>query len=156
MKTRLALLGLFLLTAGAMLAACGGDGKPSDSGGGGDGEGGEDFSRPDPPAEYADIEKPDFTDAMVEEGEKLFTTNCATCHGQKGEGDGPAGAALTPKAQDLTNPALQDAISDHYIYWRISEGGAALGYTGMTPFKESLNDEQHWQVVAFIRSLKGE
>ena len=33
----------------------------------------------------------------IEQGEKLAKVNCASCHGNKGKGDGPAAIALNPK-----------------------------------------------------------
>jgi len=38
----------------------------------------------------------------IKEGKKLFATYCAICHGEKGKGDGIAGAALNPKPSNLT------------------------------------------------------
>lgn len=150
MTKSLALAGLTLFAAGAVVAGCGGGGDDP----GGNGEAAvEDYSRPDVPVEYADIEVPAFTDAMAEEGKKNFGVHCATCHGPEGKGDGPAGMALKPPAQDLTNPELQAALNDKYMYWRISEGGEALGYSGMTPFKSTFTEEERWELVAFIRSL---
>jgi mono/diheme cytochrome c family protein len=36
------------------------------------------------------------------DGQEMFTSYCAPCHGRQGKGDGPAAAALTPKPTDLT------------------------------------------------------
>ena len=35
-------------------------------------------------------------------GKVIFTTNCASCHGEGGKGDGPVGAALNPHPRDFT------------------------------------------------------
>ena len=35
-------------------------------------------------------------------GKVLFETNCASCHGTSGKGDGPVGAALQPPPRDFT------------------------------------------------------
>ncbi|MFP6661816.1 MAG: c-type cytochrome, partial [Myxococcota bacterium] len=37
----------------------------------------------------------------VAAGKLLFETNCASCHGLTGKGDGPVGAVLTPKPRDF-------------------------------------------------------
>ena len=42
----------------------------------------------------------------IAEGKKTFQTYCAACHGEKGKGDGPAAAALTPKPRNYTDTAF--------------------------------------------------
>ena len=102
--------------------------------------------------EYADKTNP--TPDAAEEGKKLFANHCVTCHGPNADGDSPTGKALTPPASNLTDAKLQDAVKDDYLYWHIAEGGKALGYNGMTPFKDTLKEDQIWQVIAYIRSIK--
>ena len=36
------------------------------------------------------------------DGEKMYTSYCAACHGERGKGDGPAAAATTVPLRDLT------------------------------------------------------
>jgi len=81
-------------------------------------------------------------------GAKLFKTNCATCHGDTGHGDGPAGAALVPAPKNLAE--LQTQVGDDYLFWRINTGKDG---TAMVSWKGVLTDEQIWQVVSFIRTL---
>jgi len=100
------------------------------------------------PAEYAGKTNPFGSDA-ADEGAKIFKTNCETCHGPQGHGDGPAGQSLDPKPQDLSE--LQKIASDDYLFWRISEGKPG---TSMVAWKGILSEEQIWQVVSFIRTLK--
>ena len=140
----------FALASVLLVAAgCGGSGKPSDNKGSG---GDEKISRPEPTGDYKGKTNP--TPDAVEEGKKLFANNCVLCHGEKGDGDSQVGSTLKPPSSDLTDPKLQAAMGDDYIFWRISEGGAALNYDGMTAFKDSLKEEQRWQLVAYVRSLK--
>jgi mono/diheme cytochrome c family protein len=40
---------------------------------------------------------------MVEKGKGLFSTNCASCHGEQGKGDGVAGLLLNPKPRNFTS-----------------------------------------------------
>lgn len=42
-----------------------------------------------------------------DEGARLYTTLCASCHGVTGTGDGPAAGALTPPPTDLTRSTLK-------------------------------------------------
>jgi len=100
------------------------------------------------PAEYAGKTNPLGSDAAIA-GADLFNTNCTACHGQQGHGDGPAGAALDPAPKDL--PELSAMVADDYLFWRISTGKES---TAMVAWKGVLTDEQIWQIVSFIRTLK--
>ncbi len=100
------------------------------------------------PAEYAGQTNPLGADAAAA-GAEVFKTNCESCHGPLGKGDGPAGAALDPAPKDLS--VLQVSAGDDFLYWRINTGKEG---TGMVAWKGTLTDEQIWQVVSFIRTLK--
>jgi mono/diheme cytochrome c family protein len=100
------------------------------------------------PAEYAGKSNPLGAEASAE-GAKIFKTNCETCHGPQGHGDGPIGESLDPKPQNLAK--LQAAASDDYLFWRVAEGKPG---TSMPPWKNILTEEQIWQITAFIRTLK--
>jgi mono/diheme cytochrome c family protein len=100
------------------------------------------------PVEYAGKANPLGPDAAAD-GAIIFKTNCETCHGPQGQGDGPAGEALHPRPKNLA--ALQAQAADDYLYWRINTGKEG---TSMAPWKGVLTDDQIWQVVAFINSLK--
>ena len=99
-------------------------------------------------AEYAGKTNP-FGLEAAGEGAKIFKTNCETCHGPQGHGDGPAGAALDPRPKDLSE--LQKVASDDYLFWRISEGKEG---TSMVAWKGILTEEQIWQVISFIRTYE--
>ena len=84
----------------------------------------------------------------IKRGKKLFATMCAICHGEKGKGDGVAGAALNPKPTNLITAAFH-AQSDGAIYWKITEGRAP-----MASYKATLSEEKRWQLVSYLRTLK--
>ena len=100
------------------------------------------------PAEYAGKTNPLGADAAAA-GEKAFLANCQMCHGPQGHGDGPAGGSLDPKPKNLA--VLQENAGDDYLFWRISEGKPG---TSMVAWKGILTEEQIWQIVSFIRTLK--
>ena len=100
------------------------------------------------PADYAGLTNPLGADAAMA-GADVFTNNCAACHGQQGHGDGPASTALDPAPKNL--PELSAIVADDYLFWRISTGKEG---TAMVAWKGVLTDEQIWQVVSFIRTLK--
>src|SRR5512135_810934 len=80
------------------------------------------------PASYAKLTNPlPITDKNIQEGGKLFQTNCTQCHGVKGYGDGPAGKALNPPPSDLASIVQTPMMAtDPYLFWTISEGGKEL------------------------------
>ena len=100
------------------------------------------------PAAYAGETNPYGAEASAN-GAKIFQTNCQMCHGPKGHGDGPAGQSLDPKPKNLA--ILQKSVGDDYLFWRISEGKPG---TSMVAWKGILSEDQIWQVVSFIRTLK--
>ena len=100
------------------------------------------------PSEYAGKTNPLGSDAAAA-GADLFQTNCTACHGPQGHGDGPAGASLDPAPKNL--PELSATVEDDYLFWRISTGREG---TAMVGWKGILTEEQIWQIVSFIRTLK--
>ncbi len=124
-----------LILAAFVLAACGGGGNAV-------------ATLAPVPAEYAGKTSPLGADAATA-GAEVFKTNCESCHGPQGHGDGPAGVALDPQPKNLA--VLQQQAGDDYLYWRINTGKEG---TSMVAWKGVLTDEQIWQAIAFIRTLK--
>lgn len=100
------------------------------------------------PSDYDGLSNP-FDAGAVLEGQTLYKTNCATCHGDNGLGDGPVAPSLNPRPVSLA--ALSEIASDDYLFWRISTGRAG---TAMAGWKGILSDEQIWQVITAIREMK--
>jgi len=87
------------------------------------------------------------TPAMLKEAKTLYVTNCAPCHGERGKGDGPAAAALTPRPADHTSAALHNE-TDGSLFWKLSEGRSP-----MPQYKKILTETQRWELICYIRSL---
>jgi hypothetical protein len=102
------------------------------------------------PEDYAGITNPiPSGEASLERGAALYTTHCASCHGDGGMGDGPAGAALDPAPSAIAHTSQM--MADDYLYWRISEGGTPFS-TSMPPWK-ILPEQDRWDLVNYIRAL---
>jgi hypothetical protein len=61
------------------------------------------------------------------EAEVMFGERCATCHGQNGDGKGPAALNLNPKPADFRDPNWQHSVTDEKITKAIVYGGTAVG-----------------------------
>jgi len=79
-------------------------------------------------------------------GKQIYDANCASCHGQNGKGDGPAGKALNPKPADLAAMAPQHPPGD--LAWKIETGRGP-----MPPWKGVLTQNEIWDVVNYIRNF---
>ncbi len=91
-----------------------------------------------------------FTDAAVEQGKKLYESQCAMCHGVKGNGRGDLASALKISPTDFTKPGVLARRTDGELFTIIGTG------TGVMPAqKHRLRDSQRWEIVDFLRSLEG-
>jgi len=87
----------------------------------------------------------------VAAGARLFETNCASCHGPRGMGDGPLSATLNPKPPAIGAAATMAAVSPAMMFRKISVG--VLG-TAMVGFSSKLTPEQRWDIVMYLGSLR--
>lgn len=102
------------------------------------------------PAEYAGLTNPVPPDEeSLARGAELYAVNCASCHGDGGMGDGPAGAALDPAPAAVAHTSQM--MADDYLFWRVSEGGTPFN-TSMPPWKV-LDDQARWDLVNYMRAL---
>lgn len=129
-----------LVLSALLLAACGGGGDSTQ------------IQRQDPPAEFANMTNPFEGDqAAAQEGQALYASNCASCHGDSGNGDGPAAGSLNPPPANLHQTV--DQTNAQYQYWVISQGGSAAGLSSAMPaFQGALGEEDIWRIVTFIET----
>lgn len=85
--------------------------------------------------------------AALAEGKKLYVTNCAPCHGDKGRGDGPAAQALVPKPADHSSAVVQSE-TDGSLFWKLSQGR-----NPMPAYGKILTEPQRWELINYIRTL---
>jgi cytochrome c oxidase cbb3-type subunit 2 len=114
------------------------------------------------PLSYADAHLPveAWTDAaLIARGKEIYAVKCAVCHGDAGDGKGPAGAALPLKPPDLRDRHGIDEMRDNYWFWRVSEGGSAEPFrargSAMPPWKDDLSVEDRWAVIAYQHTFSG-
>ena len=108
---------------------------------------------PAAPAPAAPAVPADFAKQKAAE---IFSTRCFTCHGEKGAGDGPGSAGLTPPPRNFQDPAWQASVTDEHLAKIIQYGGFAVGKSPAMPGNPDLvaQPEVVKALIALIRSLK--
>jgi mono/diheme cytochrome c family protein len=92
----------------------------------------------------------------VARGRTLYTEHCEPCHGPRGKGDGPEAKPGHEAPHDLSDPALQQRMTDGEILWKVTEGRSDGGHVLMPGFAEDIpSEEDRWKVVHHVRTLKG-
>ena len=85
----------------------------------------------------------------AERGERVYLANCSSCHGPRGEGDGPV--RTTPASGSLAG-AVTDA-TDAELSYRIGYGVAG---TPMPAFAGLLTSEERDDLIAYLRTRFGD
>jgi len=105
------------------------------------------------PQEYAGLTNPvPFDEESLARGAKIYSANCAACHGDGGMGDGPAAASLEPAPAPIARTSLM--LGDNYLFWRISEGGSVAPFNSAMPaWKTTLDEQARWDVINYARAI---
>ena len=104
--------------------------------------------------EYASLTNPlEPSQDNLEQGKLIYQRTCTACHGPTGRGDGPAAANLDPRPTNVAAAARMPMATDGYLFWAIAEGGIPVG-TGMPAFKDVFSEQEIWQLVLYLRSLR--
>lgn len=83
-------------------------------------------------------------------GQSLYRRNCRSCHGAEGSGDGREAADLETTLRDFGSEEVQNQ-TDGELFFKTSEGR-----NEMPGFKADLIEEDIWNIINFIRTLKEE
>ena len=89
------------------------------------------------------------TPELLAEGEKLYLTNCASCHGENGSGGGPASMGLNPAPRNFTSKDnWKNGTKLSNIYTTLQEGlppSSMIAYDFLLP-------QQKFALSHFIRT----
>ena len=101
------------------------------------------------PQEYKRLKNPlPATQSNLHSARDIYSEECAQCHGEHGQGDGPQARSHYPLPADLTDPKLLRNVTDGEIFYQISQGRRP-----MPSFKNRLTQNQRWQLVLLVRSF---
>jgi high-affinity iron transporter len=83
------------------------------------------------------------------EGQGVFLSQCASCHGAAGDGVGPFAAALLTPVPDFRQTPRLSQRTDAQLFAAVRDGvsGSAM------PAFRALTDDERWNAVAFLRVL---
>lgn len=96
------------------------------------------------------VEKPwEDSKELIAHGEKVYHSNCAVCHGDKGMGDGPAGTTLVPRPRNFVEGKWKIGGDSASLFKTITSG---IEGSSMASFKH-LSVVDRWSVIHFIRSI---
>jgi len=79
-------------------------------------------------------------------GATLYASNCATCHGAAGHGDGPLATSLPTRPANLAAGVFKAGARPEQIFLRAAAGIPPL----MPAFRGSLSADSLWAVVAYV------
>lgn len=90
------------------------------------------------------------SDDLIANGKKVYGTYCAMCHGEKGLGDGAAGASLSPKPRNFVEGKWKMGGKTKDLYMVLQNG---IPGSSMVSFKASIKPIDRWSLVHYIRSI---
>lgn len=87
-------------------------------------------------------------EAMVRAGAAIYSDDCAACHGAPGRKPSELSQGMTPSPPDLER--VESTLTRPQLFWIVKHG---IRMTGMPAWGRAHNDDELWDVVAFLRSL---
>lgn len=87
------------------------------------------------------------TRATIDDGRIYYGYYCLTCHGEKGDGNGPVGESYVPKPADLGSTDVA-GLSDGQLYRKMLVG------QGHEPVMiDTVLPDHRWPLVAYVRTF---
>jgi mono/diheme cytochrome c family protein len=88
------------------------------------------------------------TDQNLEDGMKLYTMNCALCHGSLDQKPASLSKSFYPPAPNLVSDPPDDP--EWHTFYTIRTG---IRYTGMPAWEKTLSEEDMWKITALLSHL---
>jgi len=83
-------------------------------------------------------------------GRALFVSDCALCHGERGDGRGPRSIGFSKPPANFMDPAWRRGATPRRVFFAIREG---VRGTPMPSWKW-LSEGETWDLVAYVLSLR--
>ncbi|MBF0180547.1 MAG: c-type cytochrome [Magnetococcales bacterium] len=112
---------------------------------------------PTAPADFlsktSPIKADEADEAVLKEGNKMYTKKCAKCHGETGDGKGSAAGELTIKPSNMSAPGYMASRKDGQLFWIAMNGSPNTDMKGFGPGSEqNFSEEEIWKIIAYMRS----
>lgn len=95
------------------------------------------------------------TPARIKKGLVVYQTNCVACHGEKGDGQGPAARAIKPGPRNFLTDDFKFGKNPENIFKTVTEG---IADTAMPSWKSLSLEERssvvHYLVATFLSTQK--
>jgi len=88
------------------------------------------------------------TDDNIIDGMKIYTMNCAVCHGTLDNKPSPLEKSFYPPVPQIILDPLDDP--EWHIFYTIRTG---VRYTGMPAWNKALSEADMWKVTAFLSRI---
>lgn len=87
------------------------------------------------------------TEAVLEEGQALYTQFCYPCHGENGQGDGPVGKVY--KGVPAYNKGRYTEMTEGHIFHTITWGRGRMNAHG-----SQIDIADRWKIVRYVQTLQ--
>jgi mono/diheme cytochrome c family protein len=88
-------------------------------------------------------------DQNFEDGMKLYTMNCAVCHGGLDRKPASLSNSFYPPAPNLISDPPDDP--EWHIFYTIRTG---IRYTGMPAWEKTLSEQDMWKITSFLSHIE--
>ena len=89
------------------------------------------------------------SDQNLEDGMKLYTMNCAVCHGGLDRKPASLATSFYPPAPNLVSDPPDDP--EWHVFYTIRTG---VRYTGMPSWEKTLSEQDIWKITSFLSHME--
>ena len=97
----------------------------------------------------------------VENGRRIYYSNCFFCHGDALGGDGMYAHAVNPVPANFQDSGVLPNFQETFFFWRIAKGGPGMpdegapGDSVMPEWERFLTNDEIWDVILFLYADTG-